>query len=146
MTDNLTPQQRRRCMSHNRGSDTSPERRLRSALHHRGYRFRKHCVDLPGRPDVVFRSARVAVFVDGDFWHGYRLPAWEHKLSPFWQTKIRRNRERDRATFQRLRRNGWTVLRLWEHELLDLQSCVMRIERAVEKAETHPRGSGRRLK
>ena len=59
----------------------------------------------------------VAVFVDGDFWHGWRLPAWERKLSKFWRDKLRANRARDQRNFRRLRARGWKVIRVWQHEL-----------------------------
>ena len=71
MSDNLTPTQRSYCMSRVKGKDTSIERLVRSELHKRGFRFRKHVKTLPGKPDIVFPKAKVAVFVDGDFWHGY---------------------------------------------------------------------------
>ena len=60
---------------------------------------------------------KVAVFVDGDFWHGWRLPAWEHKLSKFWRDKLRANRARDQRNFRRLRAAGWKVIRIWQHAL-----------------------------
>lgn len=105
---------------------------VRSGLHCRGLRFRKHVRTLPGNPDVVFSRARVAVFVDGDFWHGYRFPRWQDKLTVFWRNKIGHNRRRDRANFRRLRRQGWTVIRLWGHEVLrDVAQCVTRVEAAV---------------
>lgn len=100
MGDNLTPEQRSYCMSRVRGKDTFLERLVREELHRRGFRFRKHVKELPGRPDIVFPRERVAVFIDGDFWHGYRLPVWEKGLSEFWKRKIRGNRERDRKNFK----------------------------------------------
>ncbi len=117
MPDNLTPEQRSYCMSSIKGKDTGPETRVRSELHKRGFRFRKHLKELPGQPDVVFTKAKVAVFIDGDFWHGYRFPTWEHKVSAFWKTKISKNRERDARNHRRLRDMGWKVIRLWQHDL-----------------------------
>ncbi len=117
MADNLTPQQRSYCMSRIKGKDTGLEIRIRSALHKRGLRFRKNVQDLPGKPDVVFRKAQVAVFVDGDFWHGYRFPSWEDKVSDFWKKKINRNRQRDAANHRKLRNMGWTVIRMWQHDV-----------------------------
>lgn len=117
MPDFLTRKERSALMSRIRSKDTSPERTIRSMLHVAGYRFRKHLRHLPGTPDIVFTSLKVAVFVDGDFWHGYRFPKWKHKLSEYWALKIETNRRRDKRVFARLRRNGWRVLRLWEHEL-----------------------------
>lgn len=109
-------------MAANRRRDTAPELRLRSALHRRGLRFR---VDLPItvlgrrpiRPDIAFTRLRVAVFLDGCFWHG--CP--EHGSAPkanasYWLPKIARNRERDRQADRLLRDAGWTVVRIWEHE------------------------------
>ena len=82
-------------MSRIKGKDTGPEVRIRSALHRRGLRglrFRKHGKELPGRPDIIFSKARVAVFVDGDFWHGYRFSSWENKMSDYWKNKISNRR------------------------------------------------------
>ena len=136
MPDNLTPEQRSFCMSRVKGKDTGLEMRVRSALHRRGLRFRKHAKDLPGKPDVVFRKARVAVFVDGDFWHGYRFPSWEDKVSDFWKKKINRNRERDAANHRKLRQMEWTVIRLWQHEVEeDFDACIDRILAAVRGHE-----------
>ncbi|GEM90068.1 very short patch repair endonuclease [Oceanithermus desulfurans] len=132
MPDNLTPEQRSYCMSRNKGKDTKLEMRVRSELHKRGYRFRKHVKELPGKPDVVFTKAKVAVFIDGDFWHGYRFPAWEHKVSDFWKQKINKNRERDRRNHRKLRRMGWKVLRIWEHDVRhDIDKVVDKIVQLV---------------
>ncbi|MHB9150707.1 MAG: very short patch repair endonuclease [Thermoleophilia bacterium] len=132
MTDNLTPSQRSFCMSRVKGKDTGIEKAVRSELHRRGLRFRKHVSSLPGKPDVVFSRARVIVFIDGDFWHGYRLPAWEEKVSDFWKAKIGRTRERDAKNHRKLRREGWTVIRIWQHELeRDFEGCIRRVVSAV---------------
>jgi DNA mismatch endonuclease (patch repair protein) len=117
MPDNLSKEQRSYCMSQVKGKDTSLERLTRSALHHRGYRFRKHMASLPGKPDIVFPKQRVAVFVDGDFWHGWRFPSWRRKLSPWWQKKIEATRKRDQRNIRQLRSKGWLVIRIWEHQL-----------------------------
>jgi DNA mismatch endonuclease, patch repair protein len=135
MVDHLTPEQRFRAMSRVKLKDGSLEVIVRSELHRRGYRFRKHVKTLPGSPDAVFTKEKIAVFIDGDFWHGYRLPAWEHKLKDFWKNKIRENRQRDQKNFRKLRRSGWQVLRIWQHEIKkDPEACVDRIVRAVERA------------
>jgi len=137
MPDNLTPEQRSYCMSRIKGKDTGLEMRVRSELHRRGFRFRKHVKELPGKPDVVFTKAKVAVFIDGDFWHGYRFPSWEHKLSDFWKQKINKNRERDRRNHRKLKEMGWTVIRLWQHDLeRDFQECIERIISAVNKSRS----------
>lgn len=120
-------------MSRVRGKDTGIERQLRSALHKRGLRFRKNVRGLPGTPDIVFVTKMIAVFVDGDFWHGYRFPVWEHKLNQFWSSKIAMNRQRDQRNFAKLRRWGWTVIRVWQHEIEgDLEAVVKRIYRTVK--------------
>lgn len=97
-------------------------------LQRRGYRFQRNYKNLHGSPDIVFREQKLAVFIDGDFWHGWRLPAWENKLSEFWRAKLQANRKRDQRNFRRLRNAGWKVIRLWEHEIRsDLKRCVVRI-------------------
>ena len=104
----------------NRSRDTKPELRVRSAVHRRGLRYRVSARPIPGlrrTADMVFRPAKVAVFIDGCFWHG--CP--EHYVEPrtnadYWSAKIARNKGRDSDTDQRLRDAGWVVLRYWEHE------------------------------
>lgn len=121
-----------------RSRDTSPEKVLRKALWAQGLRYRLHAKRLPGNPDIVFPSARVAVFVDGDFWHGNQwrlrgLSSLEEQFrdSPnasYWVPKITRNIKRDVDANHRLRDMGWAVVRCWESEIKsDLQSCVQRV-------------------
>lgn len=93
------------------------EQHVRAELRHLGLPHRCDNYSLPGSPDIVLPRHRVAIFVDGDFWHGWRLSTWEHKLSEFWRDKIRTNRARDQRNFRRLRRQGWTVYRIWEHQI-----------------------------
>jgi len=111
-------EQRSRIMRAIRRKDTKPELLLRGALSALGlhHRYRLHRKDLPGTPDVVFPRARVAVFVDGDFWHGRRrkLPANNKEL---WHEKFRRNRERDRRVDLELEAMGWLPLRFWESDV-----------------------------
>lgn len=123
-------------MEANRRSNTAPERLLRSAVHARGLRYRKdRRVEANGRrvrPDLLFAPARVAVFVDGCFWH--RCPV--HATHPvanaeYWQAKFDRNVTRDRADDAALAAAGWTVVRVWEHE--DPDEAAARIERAVRR-------------
>ena len=113
--DIMSPEKRSALMSRIRGRDTGIERTVQEMLQGLRLQHEVQVRELPGTPDFVLRDARVAVFVDGDFWHGWRFPAWEHKLSPKWRDKIAENRRRDRRNFARLRRQGWTVIRLWEH-------------------------------
>ena len=138
MSDNLTTQQRSYCMSRVRSKDTDIERRVCSALHKRGLRFRKHASRLPGRPDIVFPSSHVAIFIDGDFWHGFRYPAWKDTLSPFWKEKISKNRQRDQRNFRKLRYMGWTVIRLWQHQIeQDASKCVECIISALNNSNSN---------
>lgn len=123
-------------MQANKAKDTSIEVLLRKELFKRGRRYRIHVGQLPGRPDIVFPRLKVAVFVDGDFWHGFRLPKWQHKLSEYWVQKINRNRERDAKNHRRLRSMGWKVIRIWEHELRGhVSETADRVETALNSRE-----------
>jgi len=137
--DFMSPETRSRVMSRIRGKDTGPERMVASAMRELGWQWEEHCTDLPGRPDFVFRDERVAVFVDGDFWHGWRFPQWRHKLSEKWEAKIEANRRRDERNHRKLRRQGWRVIRIWEHQIeSDPAACIDRIRCAREPhGETH---------
>lgn len=125
---------RRRNMQANRRRDTKPELALRSALHRAGFRYRCDLrIDLPGgrvRPDIVFTRKRIAVFVDGCFWHC--CP--EHGSQPsvnqsYWSPKLARNAERDARNTELLTDAGWEVVRVWEHE--DISSAFGRVSAAV---------------
>lgn len=116
-------------MRGNRAQDTQPEIMLRRALWMMGARYRKNVTRLPGKPDLVFHKARVAVFCDGDFWHGRKWKSLRHKLedranASYWVKKIEANRRRDRRTTARLRRAGWRVIRVWEGDVRHDPSAV----------------------
>lgn len=134
MADTLTPEQRKRCMSRVKGIDTKPEVKLRKALWREGLRYRLG-YKLPGKPDVVFVSARIVVFVDGCFWHGCPI----HGSIPetnrmFWEKKIKKNILRDLEVTSELQDIGWTVVRVWTHELKEnFSSVVAEITRTVNK-------------
>ncbi len=84
---------------------------------------------------MVFVAVKVVVFIDGDYWHGWRFPAWRDKPSPYWKAKIERNRKRDQCNFKKLRRCGWQVIRIWEHEIEhDVKRCIDRVEMAVRRS------------
>lgn len=137
MADQLTKEQRSALMGRVRHWDTDLERAVRSALHRRGFRFRKNVRGLPGSPDIVFTKAKVAVFVDGDFWHGWKFEEKKHKYKPYWQEKIAANIARDERNFANLREAGWTVIRVWQHEIKkDLSDVVNKIAKTV-KLELH---------
>ena len=135
MPDHMTPEQRSRAMKRVKLKNGSLEKLVQKELRAKGLRFQRHVRKLPGRPDIVFVRERVAIFVDGNFWHGWRLPAWEHKLSPFWRQKLRANRKRDLRNFCQLRRLGWRVIRLWQHQVSsNLSECIERIEVAIKSS------------
>jgi DNA mismatch endonuclease (patch repair protein) len=115
-------------MARIKGKNTGPERSICAELRRQRIYFARHAKNLPGRPDIVFRRAKLAVFIDGDFWHGWRFPLWEHKLSQKWREKIAATRKRDHRNFRELRRLGWKVLRIWEHQIENApEKCVARI-------------------
>ena len=136
MPDVLTPAQRSYCMSRIRGKDTSIEILVRSALHKKGYRFRKHVNDLPGRPDVVLTAHKLVIFIDGDFWHGRRFDSWKRKLTPHWRDKISKNIKRDQSNFRRLRYSGWKVVRIWESQIKkNFDATLLRITKAASNED-----------
>ena len=139
MTDHLTPEQRRRCMQGNRSSGTQPERLLARELWRRGYRYRKNVRTVPGSPDICFKSRKVAVFVDGEFWHGRNWQQERQRIKSnrdFWYAKIERNMARDHRVNLRLRNMGWTVLRFWENEVRKhLSECADKVEEAIRERQ-----------
>lgn len=123
-------------MSRIKGKNTKPEIALRKALWALGLRYRLKS-NLPGRPDMVFRGKKLAVFVDGCFWHG--CP--EHYVPPktnarFWKKKISENIARDRKVDKKLKDLGWTVFRVWEHEIMDdVSYCAEIISEYLAKSD-----------
>jgi DNA mismatch endonuclease (patch repair protein) len=81
--------------------------------------------ELPGRPDIVFTRAKICIFIDGDFWHGYDFETWKDKLTPYWQKKIEGTVERDRRNFSTLRELGWRVIRVWTHDIKKQSDVVV---------------------
>lgn len=133
MPDRHTPEQRSYNMSRVKGKDTGLELTVRNEFQKLGFAFDKNVRGLPGKPDVVFWTEKVAVFIDGDFWHGYRFSIWENTLPPFWKNKIGETRKRDQRNFRKLRRLGWKVIRIWEHQIhKDLDLSVERVVTALE--------------
>lgn len=124
-------------MSRVRGHNTSPERRLRSALWGVGLRYRLGEIVCSCRPDIVFPGPKVVVFVDGCFWHG--CP--DHYVNPrtrrrFWAKKLSDNVERDRRQTWKLEQDGWSVIRIWEHEVFEnVEQVVRRVVAAVQNNE-----------
>ena len=119
-----------------KGSNTSLERTVDAAFEERRWTYERNVGTLSGKPDFVFHQDHVIVFVDGDFWHGWRFPQWKDKLTPYWRKKIERTRKRDRSNFQRLRRRGWKVLRFWSHQIEhDLEGVVEKVAEVLENGK-----------
>lgn len=120
--DKVDSETRSRIMASVRSKNTKPEMRVRKTAHRVGYRYRLHRKDLPGKPDMVFPSRRIALFVHGCFWHGHpckrgdRMPATNVE---YWREKIARNQRRDTANRLFLRELGWTPMVVWECQALD---------------------------
>lgn len=120
MADIVSPSTRSKMMAGIKAKDTKPEMILRKALYRRGFRYRLHCKDLPGKPDLVFRQRKAIIFVHGCFWHGHNCPFFRlpSTRTDFWKTKIESNRKRDAEHSRQLLSDGWRVLTVWE--------CAMR--------------------
>lgn len=135
--DDLTPKQRRKNMQNIRSKDTKIEVLLRKALWEKGYRYRKNVKDLPGKPDIVLYKYKIAIFCDGEFFHGKDWEILRPKLkksnnSDYWINKISKNRERDDNVNKQLLFEGWTVIRFWGNEIeKNLDTCVQVVEEAI---------------
>ena len=145
MTDRLTPAQRHLVMSHIHGKGTKPELKVRQWLWQHGYRYRLNVKSVPGKPDIVMRKYRTAIFVNGCFWHGHFVEVRGESLEvrggskcckipstnkEFWVNKIKRNQERDQKNYQLLQENGWQVIVVWECQLTPKQ-----IEQTMNEVE-----------
>lgn len=123
-----TTKKRSKIMSEIRGKNTKPEMLFRKALWAKGVRYRVNSKSLPGRPDVSIKKYKLAIFIDGEFWHGYN---WDEKKETiksnrgFWIPKIERNMQRDREVNSALKEMDYTVFRFWEREVKkDLKKCI----------------------
>jgi DNA mismatch endonuclease (patch repair protein) len=114
-----------------KSSNTLPERMLRKAISIRGFRYRLHSKSLPGKPDIVFHKRKLVVFIDGEFWHGYKWKKKRPRIKSnrkYWVEKIERNIVRDRKNNRELKELGFTVIRFWEHQIRkNADACVERI-------------------
>ncbi len=133
--DRHTPEQRHKNMQAIKNKDSKIELLLRKELWNRGLRYRKNLNGMIGKPDIVFKGAKVAVFCDSEFWHGYD---WKNRKADFkshqefWIPKIERNMERDKEVTEALKSEGWTVLRFWGKDIKkNLSDCADIIEKAV---------------
>lgn len=140
MPDFLTPETRSRVMSRIRSKDTKPELLLRRALFAAGHRgWRCHAKAVPGKPDLAFTRRKVAVFVDGRFWHGHPDYFTPGKSGAYWDAKIARTQERDRAANEQLAAAGWTVLRFWDFEIeQELPRCVEEVTATLRLTSGRP--------
>ncbi|WP_314378802.1 very short patch repair endonuclease [Neisseria elongata] len=133
--DRLTPEQRKKCMQSNKSKGTKPELVLAKAMWALGLRYRKNSGSIFGKPDFSFKKYKVAVFVDGEFWHG---KDWEQRKAKikgnreFWIAKIERNIRRDMEVTGRLKAEGWTVLRFWSNDVVkDTTSCAEKVKEII---------------
>ncbi len=137
--DIMSPEKRSTVMSRIRGKDTGPEKAMAAFFSEHGLTWESHVKELPGRPDFVFHEDRLAVFVAGDFWHGWRFPQWRDKLSEKWEAKIEETRRRDAKNHRRLRRMGWKVIRIWEHQIRrSPEECLARVAVFLEEKDNNP--------
>lgn len=138
MADTVDTRTRSRMMSSVRAKNTRPEMLVRRMLHGWGYRYRLHAKELPGKPDIVFRRRRLAIFVHGCFWHRHPDPACRLARMPksrldFWQPKLEGNRSRDEAAVAALQAMGWKVLLVWECQLRDREQLGNMLRRFIEE-------------
>ena len=135
--DRLTKEQRRRNMSHIRCKNTRIEVLLCKELRKRGYGYRKNYKELPGKPDIVLTKYKIAIFCDGEFFHGKDWPTQKERIQQgnnpeYWISKIERNMARDEEINKELLHLGWIVLRFWGKEIKkDAISCINEIENAI---------------
>lgn len=123
-----------------RSVDTKPEMALRRLVHGMGYRYRLHCGDLPGKPDLVFRSRDAVIFVHGCFWHrheGCPLTRLPKTRVDFWTAKLEGNRKRDIREIAELKKAGWRVFVVWECELKNLEALAKRLRRFLDRRKTN---------
>ena len=141
--DNLTPEQRKKNMQHIRSKDTEIERILRKALWKEGIRYRKHYDKLPGKPDIAITKYRIAIFCDGEFFHGKDWDKLQLKLkdsnnSEYWIKKISRNIERDLEVEREIRAEDWTVIRFWGKDIKNnIDECMAVIRDAMFDKKTN---------
>jgi DNA mismatch endonuclease (patch repair protein) len=130
--DNLTPEARKRAMARVRGRDTGPERIVQDALARLRFKFETNCRDIPGCPDIVLRHRRKLIFVHGCFWHSHRCASGRKVPKTnvrYWKAKRGRNRARDVRVGRSLRRQGWSVMTLWECQIRSLVTLRRRLLR-----------------
>lgn len=136
MADTLSKNERSKRMSLIRSTGSAPEMKLRRLVHQLGFRFRLHAKELPGKPDLVFPSRRVVIFMHGCFWHrhkGCKLARLPKSKLAFWKPKLDANRKRDIRNQRKLRALGWRLLVVWECELVDTERVSVLIQGMLQK-------------
>ncbi len=133
--DNLTVEQRRKTMQHIRSKNTEPELSIMRELRKRKIYFASHVDSIIGKPDIVFRRKKIAVFIDSDFWHGHPNRCIMPKTNiDYWLNKIARNRRRDKEVKRKLKQDGWRVIRLWAYDVKhQFDKCIQIILTELEK-------------
>lgn len=140
--DNLTQEQRKKNMRNIRSKDTSIEVKLRKALWHKGYRYRKNYKELDGKPDIVITKYKIAIFCDSEFFHGKDWEVLKPRLrnsnnSDYWVNKISRNMQRDDIVNKKLLYEDWTVIRFWGNDIKKhTDECIRVIEETIFEIKT----------
>ena len=136
----ITTEERSNLMRKIMHKDTKPELDLRRGLWKNGYRYRLNVVNLPGKPDIVFKRYKLAIFIDGEFWHGYK---WENKKGKiksnrdYWIAKIEKNIARDKMINEQLLMMGWSIIRFWANDVRkDLSNCIDKVISEINKMES----------
>lgn len=124
--DTVSSKKRSEMMAKVRSKNTTLETLVFRALRKEKIYFQRHYRLVRGTPDIAVPSKKLAVFIDSDFWHGWRFPTWRDKLTPFWKNKIGENIARDRRTYAALRRHGWKIIRVWGHQIMNDEAAVLR--------------------
>lgn len=136
-----TTKERSELMRKIKNSNTKPEQKLRKFLWGLNLRYRKNVKKMPGMPDIVLSKFSLVIFIDGEFWHGYNWGEKKDKIKSnraFWIPKIERNMQRDKTINEFYSRNGWKVLRFWEHEIKnEFHLCVNQILEYVEEYQLY---------
>jgi DNA mismatch endonuclease, patch repair protein len=143
MADTRTPDQRRRIMQSVKTENTGPEWAVRRLLYRLRYRYRLHPENLPGRPDIVFRSRKAAIFVNGCFWHSHGCSKGRPPKSrlEYWGPKLQANQRRDATKAEELRALGWRILTVWQCEVQDAKKLTPKLIKFIER----PKPVGKRI-
>jgi DNA mismatch endonuclease (patch repair protein) len=137
--DPLNPEQRHKCMSHIKSKNTSIENLFRKALWREGIRYRKNFDRLPGKPDIAITKSKIAIFCDGEFWHGKEWNLRKERLQTnrdYWIRKIERNIDRDNENDVKLDRMGWAVLHFWGQDIKkNIEACIKEVKEKIFEIE-----------